>query len=220
MMQDFSKSCNLAILLSHGSQKEAHIQNDHSSDAGGTSSRGEGACGEDWQPVASCRRSGFDGVFEVGRQAQGLGIVMRGMGRIYRRGTTYWIQYSHRGRTFRELSHSDRETVARKLLKKRLGETGVQKFIGPAEERVTFEDLAATLLTDDEVNAKRSIRGARLSLQHLRCYFGTDRALDITMDRISAYKLERQRESAANGSINRELAALKRAFRLMSRPGG
>jgi hypothetical protein len=46
---------------------------------------------------------------------------MRGMGRIYRRGTTFWIQYSHRGRIFRESSHSDRETVARKLLKKRLG---------------------------------------------------------------------------------------------------
>jgi integrase len=144
---------------------------------------------------------------------------VRGMGRIFKRGVIYWVQYSHRGRVFRESSHSDRETVARKLLKKRLGEIGLQKFIGPAEERVTFEDLAAALLTDYEVNAKRSIRGARLSVRHLRSYFGTDRATDITMDRIRVYTLERQREGAANGSINRELAALKRAFNLMIQAG-
>jgi integrase len=144
---------------------------------------------------------------------------MRGMGRIYRRGTTFWIQYSHRGRIFRESSHSDREAVARKLLKKRLGEIDMQKFIGPAEERVTFEDLAAALLTDYEVNAKRSIHAARLSVRHLRSYFGTDRAVDITTDRIRAYTLERQNEGAANGSINRELAALKRAFKLTIQAG-
>ena len=86
---------------------------------------------------------------------------MRGMGRIYKRGGTYWLQYSHRGQVYRESSHSDRETVARKLLKKRLGEIGIQKFIGPTEERITFEDLAAALLTDYEINAKRSIDAAR-----------------------------------------------------------
>jgi len=53
-------------------------------------------------------------------------------------------------------------------------------------------------------------------MQHLRAYFGTDRALDITTDRIRAFTCERQKEGAANGSINRELAALKRAFRLMT----
>jgi hypothetical protein len=85
---------------------------------------------------------------------------MRGMGRIYKRGGTYWLQYSHRGQVYRESSHSDRETDARKLLKKRLGEIGIQKFIGPTEERMTFEDLAAALLTDYEINAKRSIGAA------------------------------------------------------------
>jgi integrase len=141
------------------------------------------------------------------------------MGRIYKRGGTYWLQYSHRGHVYRESSHSDRETVARKLLKKRLGEIGIQKFIGPTEERMTFEDLAAALLTDYEINAKRSIGAARLSVRHLRSYFGTDRAVDITTDRIRAYALERQNEGASNGSINRELAALKRAFRLMIQAG-
>src|SRR5262249_1138567 len=40
------------------------------------------------------------------------------------------------------------------------------------------------------------------------------RAQDITTDRITAYVVARQAERAANGTINRELAALKRMFRL------
>ena len=58
-----------------------------------------------------------------------------------------------------------------------------------------------------------------MSIKHLREFFGLDRAIDITPDRVSAYVRERQREEAANGSINRELAALKRAFTLATRAG-
>jgi integrase len=42
------------------------------------------------------------------------------------------------------------------------------------------------------------------------------RAVDITTDRINAYILQRQEEGAENGTINRELAALKRTFSLAS----
>jgi integrase len=53
----------------------------------------------------------------------------------------------------------------------------------------------------------------------LREFFGLYRAIDITPDRISAYVRARKEEGAANGSINRELAALKRAFTLATRAG-
>jgi integrase len=139
---------------------------------------------------------------------------MRGMGRIYRRGTTFWIQYSHRGRIFRESSHSDREAVARKLLKKRLGEIGLGRFVGPDEEKITFDEMVSTILTDYQMNNRRSIRGIKLSIQHLRSWFGMDRALDISSDRVKKYVIVRQEEGAANSSINYELAVLKRMFRL------
>ncbi len=41
--------------------------------------------------------------------------------------------------------------------------------------------------------------------------------MDITTDRIRSYILQRQEEDAENGTINRELAALKRMFHLASR---
>lgn len=92
-------------------------------------------------------------------------------------------------------------------------------LIGPSEDRLTFEDLANMVLTDYEINGKRSIDSLRLSIRHLREFFGLGRAIDITPDRVGAYVRERQREGAANGSINRELAALKRAFKVATRAG-
>jgi integrase len=54
---------------------------------------------------------------------------MRGMGRIFKRGPVYWIAYSYRGKEHRESSHSDNESQARKLLKKRIGETSTGTFL-------------------------------------------------------------------------------------------
>src|SRR5208283_3411618 len=51
-------------------------------------------------------------------------------------------------------------------------------------------------------------------LAHLAEFFGDYRACDITSDRVEAYKTQRQDREAANASINRELAALRRAFTL------
>lgn len=144
---------------------------------------------------------------------------MRGMGRIFKRGSVYWIAYCYRGKERRESSRSDSESQARKLLKRRLGEIGTGRLVGPSEERLAFDDLAQILLTDYEINGKRSVESVRLSLRHLRNFFGLDRALDITADRVAKYVRDRQKEGAAHGSINRELAALKRAFTLATRAG-
>jgi len=143
---------------------------------------------------------------------------MRGDGRVYLRGHVWWMAFSHRNVTYKESCETGDETAARKKLRKRIAEVSTGKRI-PTEERVTFEDLATALLTDYELNGKRSTGRAGLSLTHLRGYFGPDRAIDITTDRIRAYALARQQDGAANGTINREMAALKRAFRLMLQAG-
>jgi integrase len=141
------------------------------------------------------------------------------MGRVFKRGSTYWISYYHRGQEHRESTRSASENEARRLLKKRLGESGRGRLVGAREERLTFEHLAEGLVTDYRINRRRSIESAELSLKHLRGYFAMDRVIDITPDRIRSYILERQREGAANGSINRELAALKRALALAVQSG-
>ena len=144
---------------------------------------------------------------------------MRGMGRVFKRGSVYWISYYHRGKEFRESSESDNESTAKKLLKKRIGEVVQGRFRGANQERVTFDDLAKALLSDYQINGRRSVRSARLSISHLRKFFGFDHAVDITTDRIKAYAADRQKAKAANASINRELAALKRMFSLAVEDG-
>jgi integrase len=136
------------------------------------------------------------------------------MGRVFKRGSTYWIAYNHRGKEYRESARTDSESQARKLLKKRIGEVVSGKLIGPRAERMRFGDLAEALLTDYQVNGRRSVAHVRGSIRHLRRCFGLDRTVDITTGRIKAYIAARQKEGAANASINRELAALQRMFSL------
>jgi site-specific recombinase XerD len=144
---------------------------------------------------------------------------VRGLGTIYKRGSIWWVRYWHRGQEHRESSHSDLEAEARRLLRKRLGEIGSGKLLGPTAERIRFEDLASALLTDYAVNGKRSIRSAELSIRHLRNYFGLHRAIDIRTDGVNDYILSRRQEGAANASINRELSCLKRMFNLALKAG-
>ena len=63
---------------------------------------------------------------------------MKGMGRIFKRGEVWWVAYSHRGHEYRESTKTTGtkgETLAGKLLKKRIGEIGRGRLIGPNEEQ-------------------------------------------------------------------------------------
>ena len=98
-------------------------------------------------------------------------------------------------------------------------------------------DFATPLLRNNyRIEGRRSLDRVNYALDHLIEYFGEDcRAVNITTDQIEKYALERQKprqrqvrkrlpdggyetvtvtEVTANGTINRELAALKRGFRL------
>ncbi len=146
-------------------------------------------------------------------------MARNGTGRIYQRGSVWWIQYGHRGVTYRETSKSKQKKDATALLRKRMAEMGSGKLVGPSAEKVTFEDLAKMIEADYKVNGKKSAKRLRTALAHVRSFFGTSRALDITTDRINLYIAVRQEEGAANASIQKELAALKRAFRLAVQAG-
>jgi integrase len=146
---------------------------------------------------------------------------MRGDGRIFkrRRSPFWWIAYCHRGREIRESSGSTDRRVAERLLRRRRQEVGadhlgLKPFVGPAQERVTFEDLAAAYLQDYAVRGLRSRQTAEARVKQLRRVFGTDRAADITPARLRAYQAARREEGAEAATINRELSALRRMFRL------
>lgn len=145
--------------------------------------------------------------------------VMRGMGRIFVRGRVYWVSFYHHGREIRESSHTEKEAVALKLLKRRLAEVNAGRFIAD-EEKVTFENLVEGLVTDYKLNGRRSLKSAALNnIRHLRAFFGFDRAVDISSDRLKSYQLCRREQEASVATINRECATLRRMFSLAIEAG-
>ncbi len=148
------------------------------------------------------------------------------MGSIYRRTVVdeesgkrveigpFWIKYYRNGRPFRESTATLDKGEARRKLKRREGEVADGRFRGIRVERTKFEELADDLRTDYTVNKKKTLRRVNELLVHLEIAFRGCRAVEITSDRIQANIAQRQAEGAANGTINRELGALKRMFSL------
>ena len=139
------------------------------------------------------------------------------MGTIYKRGEIYWIKYHRQGKPYFESSKSHKEADAKKLLKIREGNIAEGKFQGLSIERITFDDLAADFLSDYEVTEKKSIVHAKRYVEYLKSSFGKVHAVDISSDKINLHIQKRLKAKAANSTINRELAALKRMFSLGAR---
>jgi len=158
-------------------------------------------------------------------------VKNRGLGAVYqpvyvdkasgerRVSAVWWVRYHHRGHKYRESSGSTNRNDAVRMLKDRLGKAVQGKPLGPQIEKTEFEDLASMLLDDYRANGRRSIKRIEDALNHLRGFFAQQRAIDITRDAVTRYAASRQGEGAANATINRELAALKRAFSLAEGAG-
>jgi hypothetical protein len=95
----------------------------------------------------------------------------RGSGRIWQRGPFYWIQYyDAHGRQVRESLHSDTLTVARRLLKRRLGQKEAGLLPDRTANRVAVQDLADIFLLDYKNNGK-SLRWANHCWDDLKPFF-------------------------------------------------
>jgi hypothetical protein len=139
------------------------------------------------------------------------------MGMIYLRGDTWWVKYYRDGKPYRESAKTKKETEAKKFLQRREGQVVDGKFEGLKVEKVTFEDLKKDLLNDYELNARRSLDRTKLSLNHLDDAFKGMKAIHITTNQVERYILKRKQAGASNGTINRELSALRRMMSLGAR---
>jgi integrase len=135
---------------------------------------------------------------------------------IYKRGESrfWWIKYYRNGRPVRESTGTEKETEAKRILREREGDIAAGRPVIPQANRVRFEELAEDFLTDYRVNGKRSLDRAERSVNHLKTYFAGWKAVNIATPAIRTYIDRRQKDGAENGTINRELAALKRMFSL------
>lgn len=145
---------------------------------------------------------------------------MAGSGRLYRRGETWWIDFSHRGERHRESSGSTRKKDARALLRQRMKEIAEGTF-APDQDEVTLDDLCELIEDDYVTHDRKSLDRLRTALRRLKDRIGEKtKALDITTARIKRYIRRRKEEDGvANATVNKDLAALRRAFTLAEEDG-
>lgn len=120
---------------------------------------------------------------------------MRGQGRVFQRGTRWWIAY-FAPQDGRSVEHREpagnTEAEARRLLRQRLREvavhhSGLRPFQGPRQERVTVEDLLQALEREYQIRGWKSLPELRVHLRPIRRFFGLDRALAVNADRLRDY---------------------------------
>jgi integrase len=136
------------------------------------------------------------------------------MGQIYKRGETFWIKYYRNGKPYRESSHSKKESDARHLLKIRDGQIATHKFPGLRVEKILYDELAQDIINEYKMNNRKSMERLGHSLKNLNEHFSGRKVVDLTSDYIQRYIMGRQGKGKTNGTINRELSALKRMFTL------
>jgi len=141
----------------------------------------------------------------------------RGEGSIYHnpRSRFLWVKYHFAGKAFRESSRSADPAKAARFLRQRMAQIERGESGGPQIEKVRIEHLAEDFLRDYRINGHKSLADveARWRL-HLQPFFGSIKAIQLGSTLLAQYIDQRQQERASNATINREMACLKRMYRL------
>jgi len=154
---------------------------------------------------------------------------LRGDGRLFLRGTTWWMQFYVDGRQQRESTKASDPEKAEKVLRARLKEVHAHEldpsrsFVSQHDKRRTVADLMDALKTDFEIRGKASAQNLS-NIKRARADFGYYRAAALTAEKVDEYIRKRLRpddpeaEPSAVASINRVTQLLKQAYKLAALP--
>lgn len=139
-------------------------------------------------------------------------------GRVYQRGSKWWVDFSRRGKRIRRpLEDVTNEQQAWDALETMRSEARKGRRVDL--ERVRWSNLSARLLSHHEAKGTKPRTLARWKqvLAHLDGFFGEERAEDIP-EHVDDYVALRRKQGAAPASIRMELAVLAQAFRVARLP--
>ncbi len=129
-------------------------------------------------------------------------------------GKVWWAKCYVNGKATRESTDTEKETEARRFLKDREGKAVTGQPLLPRLNRILYEDAAKDLRTYYQTSGRRNTREAEKRLRHLGRFFINRRLATIGPADADSYTATRQKDGAANGTINRELAVLGRMLKL------
>jgi len=143
-------------------------------------------------------------------------VRKRGSGTVYRRGQIWWMQYFVRGQIVQESTGFTEKADAENLLKLRVGEVAAGRRVGP--ERATIGDLCALVVQDNRLRNLRDAQHVEWRYSaHIESRLGSLLASRFGSAQVRQYVAQRRSAGASDATINRELAIVRRGFRLGAR---
>jgi len=149
-------------------------------------------------------------------RAKGTGGIFKHKG-----SRNYWIAYVSGGKRHFESSGSERKKDAQALLTSRLGDTQRGLVVTPKVGRITVSQGLQAVLDNLRMNGRRMLPDARrrIDLRLLKFFKPDWRMSAIAASDIERYKAERLEAGAKPATVNRDLAVVRRAFRLALEQG-
>lgn len=129
---------------------------------------------------------------------------------------TWWVKYYVDGRPIRRSCKTAKDTEARRLLKHWEGHP---RTTLPVMDRLTFEEMMTAVVADQEAQGRHTVGHTRQHIATLGTHFAGRRVIQITRADVDAYVAARLKAGLARGSVGRELAMLRRGFRLAMAAG-
>jgi len=95
----------------------------------------------------------------------------------------------------------------------KLGDIAKGEYVAPDRTRTTVSDLFPLLEHDYRINDQKSLKHAQCHWKHVKAFFGSKLARTLRDGDFKAY-IDLRMKHAANATINRELALLRRMLKL------
>ncbi|MCX5852937.1 MAG: tyrosine-type recombinase/integrase [Deltaproteobacteria bacterium] len=136
---------------------------------------------------------------------------------LYKRGSVWWMGFTHHGEQLRRSTETENKKLAIRIFDKLKGEIAEGKWFPHLEgEDKTFNELMDRYMKEYSAICKAPsshLRDKGLE-KHLRSFFGDSLLTQIAPNMISEYKLRRRADGVSPRTINYELTLMGHAFNL------
>jgi integrase len=146
----------------------------------------------------------------------------RGTGGLILVNDVWYMLWRHHGKQFRKTTGTSNKVRAGQILDDKIAELKLGGGAVPDPDKIFYSNLRELYVRDYEDQEHKSRRHNSetgelyfaSSLKHLDDFFDGWKVNEINVDAVNQFKAARQQAGAANGTINRSLAALRRMFTL------
>jgi hypothetical protein len=128
-----------------------------------------------------------------------------------RESAVWWVRFQQNGKTVKQSADTRDKAKAKAFFQQQEGKLALKIPVEVQAERLTLPDGPELIRRDYRANERKSATTLEYRLARLLAAFGADTRLSrLTTAAVQAYKDRRRAAGAANGTINRETAALAR----------